>query len=97
VGELFHAPNRTSANTTFAASSISGPEVDGAMSDKNVESAARSFLSDAAKYEQPFRNLADYLLKLQSDGWTQSELRDVQALVLRSLASDGERGSEQSP
>ena len=66
------------------------------MAEKSVEEAVRLFVGDFANSEQPLRQLPNFLLKLQSEGWTQSDLREVQARVLKHLAFHGRDAPDQS-
>jgi hypothetical protein len=51
----------------------------------DIDKAVQAFMVYAKDNERPFQQLSDYLILLQSQGWTHALLRDVQAKALDEL------------
>lgn len=59
------------------------------MDRNEIEEAVQVFLKSARGDERPLRSLADYLLVLQAQGWSQNDLREVQSRAMAELKNVG--------
>ena len=61
---------------------IRASEVD---NQQKIANAATLFLAYVKGQERPFRQLADYLFMLQSNGWNRTEVEAVQSQIVHEM------------